>query len=153
MPALSKRKSDIQELAAHFCNESCKKHGFPQIVITASACKMLSERTWKGNIRELKNTIESATIQAILEGNKEISPHHLSAEQPLAAENTEQTTDFKQATLLFQREFLQKHLESHNWNVSETARDISLSRSQLNNLIKAFNLARDKDPKEIHSFI
>lgn len=153
MPALSKRKSDIQVLAEYFCTESCKKHGFPPVMISPSAIKLLFKRPWKGNIRELKHTLETATIQVILEGKKEILPQHLSTEQPTQGEQTEQILDFKKATLLFQRDFIRKNLEIRNWNVSKTARDISLSRSQLNNLIKTFQLARYKESEEINPFM
>lgn len=57
VPPLRERKEDIPILANFFCSRWRKKIG-------EKAIKHLIEYNWKGNIRELKNTIERACILA-----------------------------------------------------------------------------------------
>lgn len=57
VPPLRERKEDIPILANFFCSRWRKKIG-------EKAIKHLMEYDWKGNIRELKNTIERAYILA-----------------------------------------------------------------------------------------
>jgi len=57
VPPLRERKEDIPILANFFCSRWRKKIG-------EKAIKHLMEYDWKGNIRELKNTIERACILA-----------------------------------------------------------------------------------------
>lgn len=60
IPPLRKRKPDIEELAKHFIKGYCEnnKLGVPEI--TSGAMEILKNYTWPGNIRELKNTVETA---------------------------------------------------------------------------------------------
>lgn len=59
---LRERKDDIPLLAAHYLNTYSKKINKPVTSIAPDAMNMLQQHEWKGNIRELKNTIERAVI-------------------------------------------------------------------------------------------
>lgn len=142
MPPLSERRQDIMEIASFFCSKFSKHHGFGKMEISPSVYNILKHRKFPGNIRELKNTIEAAAVYAAVEGKKTISPEHL----PYKYENPEGDIDcksgFKEATKQFQQNYLRTYLENCDWNVSKTARELAISRSQLNNLISEFNLKR-----------
>lgn len=60
IPPLRKRKSDIEELAKHFTKIYCENNNVEFPLITDGAFDILKQYTWPGNIRELKNTIETA---------------------------------------------------------------------------------------------
>ncbi|MHB1688011.1 MAG: sigma-54 interaction domain-containing protein [Ignavibacteriaceae bacterium] len=60
IPPLRKRKGDIEELAHHFISTYCAENKIATPKITPEAIELLTEYNWPGNIRELKNTIESA---------------------------------------------------------------------------------------------
>lgn len=62
LPALRERKQDIPLLAAHFLREYAAKHQRPVEAFAADAMAALQQHHWKGNIRELRNAIERATI-------------------------------------------------------------------------------------------
>ena len=61
IPPLRKRKSDIHELALHFINSYSLANGRKPPELTGEAIKVLENYHWPGNIRELKNTLETAT--------------------------------------------------------------------------------------------
>ena len=62
LPTLNDRKEDIPELIKHFIFEISKDQGVKPKDITLKAQRMLQEHTWKGNVRELRNTIERLLI-------------------------------------------------------------------------------------------
>ena len=62
LPSLNDRKADIPELTKHFIFEISKDQGVKPKDITLKAQRMLQEYTWKGNVRELRNTIERLLI-------------------------------------------------------------------------------------------
>jgi transcriptional regulator with GAF, ATPase, and Fis domain len=60
IPPLRKRKPDIEELAKHFVKGYAENNKLLVPEITAGAMEILKNYTWPGNIRELKNTLETA---------------------------------------------------------------------------------------------
>lgn len=60
IPSLRKRKGDIEELAYFFITRYSEANKIIPPRLTEDALELLKEYSWPGNIRELKNTIESA---------------------------------------------------------------------------------------------
>lgn len=60
IPPLRKRKSDIEELAYYFITRYSEASKRKPPRLTDDALELLKEYSWPGNIRELKNTLESA---------------------------------------------------------------------------------------------
>jgi DNA-binding NtrC family response regulator len=61
---LRDRKEDIPLLASHFIETSIKELGCPRPRLTPAGLETLQIYDWPGNIRELRNVIERATIFA-----------------------------------------------------------------------------------------
>lgn len=64
VPSLNKRPEDILPIAKHFLVEFSKKFGKAFVGITPQAQRALQNIQWRGNVRELKNIIERATLMA-----------------------------------------------------------------------------------------
>lgn len=62
VPALDDRKEDIPLLVNHFAKMICEEQGWKVKVFDDSAVLALQERTWPGNIRELRNVVERLII-------------------------------------------------------------------------------------------
>jgi len=60
IPPLRKRKGDIELLTDYFIRNYAKENSMPDPVLTPEALQILMEYNWPGNIRELKNTVETA---------------------------------------------------------------------------------------------
>ena len=60
IPPLRNRPEDIVALLNHFLKLYAKTNNIPEPKITGSAYDLLTNYYWPGNIRELKNTIETA---------------------------------------------------------------------------------------------
>lgn len=60
IPPLRERREDISELITYFIDSFCGENGIPIPEISIDAYDLLSNYDWPGNIRELKNTLETA---------------------------------------------------------------------------------------------
>src|SRR5213083_401385 len=64
LPPLRERKTDIPLLVRRFVAEFAKQHGRAFRGITPEALQILADAEWPGNIRQLRNLIESMVVLA-----------------------------------------------------------------------------------------
>jgi len=144
MPALSERPEDVPLLADELCAAACREHGLARVRLSHGARLWLAEREWPGNVRELGSAVLAAAVLAASEGASLVEPRHLrSPGADHVRDDVEGPTTFRGATEAFQRRLLCATLEDANWNVSETARRLELSRSHLYELMNGFSLRRE----------
>ena len=62
VPALDNRKEDIPLLINHFVEQICHEQGWKTKSFSAEAMTALQQRSWPGNIRELRNVVERLII-------------------------------------------------------------------------------------------
>jgi len=153
MPSLRERLDDLEQLVQSLADEQAKELGGDPVRFDHDVISRLKSYPWPGNVRELRNYIERCHI--LMPGEQMTVPNMLppdqsSTQQPYAqsgsahAAGTEQTnTDsFHDAREAFERNFLLQHLNNHEWNISRTATEIGMERSQLHRKIKSFGLVQ-----------
>jgi DNA-binding NtrC family response regulator len=64
LPPLRDRVEDIPLLVEYFVNNFARKYGKNNTHLTQEAVDLLVAQSWEGNIRELKNVIDSATVMS-----------------------------------------------------------------------------------------
>lgn len=149
LPLLRERPEDIPLLTKHFLRQFCAAQ---PLTISSAAAEMLLAYEWKGNVRELGNVIERATI--LCRPGSEILPIHL---QPLSTQvgtgfglsRSDATRVFRLSSLSTamdeaEREYLKAALRHHNWNLHATADALGISRSTLYDKIKKHNLTPEE---------
>ena len=62
VPSLDDRKDDIPLLVEHFVNQICSETGIAPKKFAPESVKLLQDKKWKGNIRELRNVVERLLI-------------------------------------------------------------------------------------------
>jgi DNA-binding NtrC family response regulator len=62
VPSLDDRKEDIPLLVNHFAELICNEQGWKVKTFDNAAVTALQEKSWPGNIRELRNVIERLII-------------------------------------------------------------------------------------------
>jgi len=62
VPSLDDRKDDIPLLINHFCELICNEQGIQLKKFDTAAVEFLQQRSWTGNIRELRNVVERLII-------------------------------------------------------------------------------------------
>jgi DNA-binding NtrC family response regulator len=68
LPTLRDRTDDIKQLARHLIDRHRARHGGKSVALGKDAVESLKGHAWKGNVRELANTIEYAL--ALCDGEK-----------------------------------------------------------------------------------
>lgn len=93
LPPLRERKSDILPLSELFVKKFAEQNGMPPKKISAAALAKLTAHYWKGNIRELENTMQRALLLSLEEEIEEnaihLSPSSLDAEQAEVVTDTQ----------------------------------------------------------------
>ncbi|WP_342105327.1 sigma-54 dependent transcriptional regulator [Methylobacterium sp. SI9] len=64
LPPLRERPADILELAAHFAKKYAAVNGVPLRPLSAEARALVLKNPWRGNVRELENTLHRAVLLA-----------------------------------------------------------------------------------------
>ncbi|WP_267357293.1 MULTISPECIES: sigma-54 dependent transcriptional regulator [unclassified Methylobacterium] len=64
LPPLRERPADILELAAHFAKKYAAVNGVPVRPLSAEARALVLKNPWRGNVRELENTLHRAVLLA-----------------------------------------------------------------------------------------
>lgn len=125
IPPLRERPEDIVPLATHFIGLfSRQKPRFSATVVNG-----LTRYRWPGNVRELKNAMERA---ALLSRGEIVLPEHLPA-RILSASAEPAPGDTVEASRLaeIERDAILKSLRKNNYNRTETARELAISRRAL----------------------
>jgi Nif-specific regulatory protein len=141
VPSLAERPEDKGLLAAYFCERACKAHKLPRVAFSPAAIRAVESAEWPGNVRQLANAVESATIRAASQRASQIEVHHLFLKNS-DAQSAGRTRTFQEETRRFQADLVKRVLEANAWNVSAAARELDLTRAHIYNLINAFGLKR-----------
>jgi DNA-binding NtrC family response regulator len=64
IPALRERPKDIRALSHHFARKYAEANGVPYRPISSQTERVLLSHFWKGNVRELENTLHRAVLLA-----------------------------------------------------------------------------------------
>lgn len=148
LPSLRERLEDLPELAEALSAEQAQILGGEPVRFSEAALARMAGHPWAGNVRELRNYIERCHI---FQAGSEITPENMpaldgSATVEVATGSGEELQvdhlpgSFHDAKEAFERDFLRFHLERNAWNVSRTAADIGMERSQLHRKIKSFGM-------------
>jgi DNA-binding NtrC family response regulator len=132
LPALRERKADISTLVDFFFSRAREKNGRPDLQLAPSLMPYFAGYRWPGNIRELENIMERITVLA--EGPEirlQDLPASLTAIVPQA--NAMQV-DMPESGISLEgveKELIRRALEKHEWNQSQAARYLDISRKTL----------------------
>lgn len=108
VPPLRERRDDIPLLARHFLREITQKLG-QSAEFSDAALEELTRRRWRGNVRELRNSVERA---AIVSRGETIQPCHLAPEEWLIPKS--QSTDTVTRLTTEVRHWAEETLESQS---------------------------------------
>lgn len=125
LPPLRERREDILPLAGTFIAQFTKN----QARFSAAVTDCLTRYAWPGNVRELRNAMERA---ALLSRSEVILPEHL-PERVRAAAGEGAPEEVQDAERLeeIERQAIFATLRKHNFNRTETAKALGISRRAL----------------------
>ena len=152
VPPLRDRRDDIPVLVRHFVDVFSRDNNRRPQRFTAAALEYLQKARWKGNVRELKNTVERLLIMTpgdpidvddLREFVRTEAPKTAPAAGGADAERERPGTlrEFKESA---EREFLVQKLRENGWNISKTAEVIDTPRSNLYKKLEQYNIKQDE---------
>ena len=138
-PALREHPEDIEALVKHFSKLFAKEMNIPEKIFDKKALRFLQNKSYKGNVRELRNFIERIYIL--------ITDNRITPEEMKSLELKESETDFWNETKNFtdkKKEFEIKYLTTqlrlNNGNITNTAKSLGLQSSNLSRKLKKLNI-------------
>ncbi|RZJ64275.1 MAG: sigma-54-dependent Fis family transcriptional regulator, partial [Flavobacterium sp.] len=129
LPSLRERGNDVVSLAEYFIHRFANK----QVVMSNDFKNLLLEHPWKGNIRELKNTIERALI---LTENDMLTAHVLPTNF-----NQQQAVDTLDMASL-EEKHIKKVLAHTSGNKTETARLLGIGLATLYRKMEQYQISK-----------
>ena len=155
VPPLRERQDDIPLLVRHFMDYFSRENNVRPKRITPAAIETLQRHRWKGNIRELRNTVERLIIMT---GGDTIDVADLpdvlrspaGAVGVGVAKPSSDTDAAKAGTLRefkdnAERAFLVSKLRENGWNISKTAEVIDTPRSNLYKKLEQYQISQESD--------
>lgn len=147
MPPLRNRISDIPLLIEHFLN-IFDPHKKKRHLITEDLLHTFREYIWPGNVRELRNIIECLLMTESEEEIIKMLSHTGAGIHPSGFHTVGQglSLAYKDARKQVLKEFEQRYftqiLQQENWNITNAAKKIGISREELHRKIKRLGIKK-----------
>ncbi len=154
LPSLRQRPQDIPLLAEHFVRKFCEQNGMPQKALAPDALAALARHHWRGNVREMENTMHRAvlfsgetvvTADDIMLSGAKLEPQRPSADIPQTEEQPEAEAA-KSATGLVgrtvaevERDLILETLDHTLGNRTHAANILGISIRTLRNKLKQYS--------------
>ena len=131
LPSLRERAGDLAALAEHLLGEITRRYEIPAPDIKPEVLGVFSQHDWPGNIRELRNVLESMVLES---GGASLGLCHLPSElgsarfsnvafpPPAAASGTLERAESDAILAAIRR---------HHGNLTSAARDLGIAKSTL----------------------
>ncbi|HEX5102328.1 MAG TPA: sigma 54-interacting transcriptional regulator [Pirellulaceae bacterium] len=134
IPPLRERGSDIELLVNHFLEHFKRQHGRPNLALSPEARTKLLGYAWPGNVRQLRNVVDSAVVMS--EGSQ-ILPDDLGLRDAAGGEQLESLRmDY------WERKLIQEALKRTAGSVPEAAKLLGLGRATLYRKIEEHGIER-----------
>jgi len=135
IPPLRDRKSDIPLVAEHFLEKYARCNNRKMKKIAEETIALLLKYDWKGNIRELENTIE----RAVLLGKGEVLfPKHLFLEEPSHGQTNTNLIRVGVSLREMERQLIFRTLQDVDDNRTKAAKILGISIRTLRNKLREY---------------
>ncbi len=145
VPPLKDRRDDVPLLVDHFVKRFAERHGrSPTMSVPSSTMQRLVSYHWPGNVRELQHVVERAVILSRGEELSGVKLPEAPQGRPPESEVLPDGMTLQAALLEYERRVLIEALKAADGVQAQAARDLGISRSNLNYRINRLGI-RVKD--------
>jgi len=153
VPPLRERPEDIAPLVRHYMDYFSRENNVRPKRITQAALDVLQRHRWKGNVRELRNTVERMIIMtgadtidtADLPEVVRLSSGGGAAPKPASESESAKAGTLRGFKDNAERAFLVSKLRENGWNISKTAELIDTPRSNLYKKLEQYQISQETD--------
>jgi two-component system nitrogen regulation response regulator NtrX len=152
VPPLRDRREDIPALVRHFVDMFSRESNRRPMKFTPAALEFMQKARWKGNVRELRNTVERLLIMTPgdtidvddLRDVVRVEPKPAVVPDAAGGNHIAPGTlrEFKESA---ERKFLVEKLRENAWNISKTAEVIGTPRSNLYKKLEQYAITQESD--------
>jgi len=147
VPPLRERREDVPLLIRHFAELFSREHNRRPHRFTPAALEYMQKARWKGNVRELKNSVERLLIMTPgdtvdVDDLRDAVRLEARAPGPDNDKNPGTLREFKESA---ERAFLVGKLRENGWNISKTAEVIGTPRSNLYTKLEQYGITQETD--------
>ncbi len=149
IPPLRERPEDILPLARQLLVEMALARGKTTPSLTPTAEHALKNYPWPGNIRELKNTLERASLMS----DSRIISHDILFDRPAPVLSGQQDVAASLRDYLSEceRDFIVRALDTHQWQIQTCADSLGISRKNLWEKMRRLDIDKDAGGKKSSS--
>nr|WP_312577472.1 sigma 54-interacting transcriptional regulator [Sedimentibacter sp.] len=151
IPPLRERKGDIVLLANKFLQEFCMEQGINIIEIPKDILDIFFAYSWEGNVRELRNVIQSSVVYASQGGKGKIEKEFLpQCMQEIKvdtiskiinlSEIKESDSSLEEYMSSIEKRIILETMKDLNYNKSEVAKKLKMPRATLYYKIEKYNI-------------
>ena len=145
LPPLRERPDDIQELVEYFFVRAKEKHGRQDLALPPALLSYFCAYRWPGNVRELENVLERLVV---LSRGPDISlndlPEVLRRERPTLEVLHLDLPPQGISLEAVEKELILRALQKSDWNQTQAARYLDLSRKTLIYRMEKYNIQSDR---------
>jgi two-component system, NtrC family, nitrogen regulation response regulator NtrX len=148
VPPLRDRREDIPPLVRHFADLFSREHNRRPQRFTPSALEYMQRARWKGNVRELRNTVERLIIMTpgdVIDVDDLRDIVRIESKPAAPDNDKERPGTLREFKEVAERAFLVDKLREHNWNISKTAEVIGTPRSNLYKKLEQYGISQEND--------
>ena len=147
IPPLRERSEDIKLLVSKFISEFSNKYKKQELKISNAALSILLNQQWKGNIRELKNTIEHSVALASFDTIiPEDLPDHIynkESKQPDSSTSHFLGLPYPEAKSGFEKAYIENLMNQCKGDVTKVSKISGIKRQNLYEKFKRYDLNPD----------
>ena len=148
VPPLRERPSDITLLVRHFLESTSRDHNLRPKRLTEAAMGVLERHRWRGNIRELRNTIERLVIMTpgdVIDVAQLPEAMRVDGVSRVPDNEGTRAGTLREHKEVAERAFLVQKLREAGWNISKTAEVIDTPRSNLYKKLEQYRISQETD--------
>lgn len=143
IPSLRERTGDVPVLFSHLLKKICNKMGYEVNQISNSLMDTLNTYEWPGNVRELENYVERAVVLA--KGAVLTEQHFL---RKIFENKTTKTSTKMIGLAQMEKESIEKALNVYKGNISQTAKNLGITRNTLYNKLREYDIIHQRNAKQ-----
>lgn len=141
LPPLRERVEDIPLLTAHFISIQNKRFNLNCAGFTQEAMEVLKSFSWPGNIRQLKNVVESAmAISSDRYIGVETLKQFIEVDSIEVLNKNETSGDYYKNLEDFEKNYFKKLLEKNKWDIEVSAKEAGVNIATIYRKIKKLNI-------------
>jgi DNA-binding NtrC family response regulator len=137
LPSLSERREDVPLLVQHFVRRFSAENGKPIKGIVEPAMKLLSQREWPGNVREIENCIERAVVMCGPDVDT-LNVQHFYFGESLSPDTAAETSGSQRTLRDVEKNLILKTLQETDNNRTRTAELLGISVRTLRNKLNEY---------------